>query len=149
MIVLSTTRRPGQGACLGVTGPIRLSPVTKTPALRLERDADGNWRLAGPGAGEFALVNDYLGYLADRNYSPRTARAYGFDLLAFCRWLIGERLGLEAVTTLVLLRFMRFCRAASVPGRHGGNVITLDGRRLDEYAATTINRRLAAISGLF
>lgn len=32
------------------------------------------------------LVDEYLGYLADRNYSPRTLRAYD-DLLAFCRWL--------------------------------------------------------------
>ena len=40
--------------------------------------------VAGTGSGEFALVNDYLAYLGDRNYSPRTVRAYGFDLrLAF------------------------------------------------------------------
>ena len=38
----------------------------------------------------FALVNDYLSYLADRNYSPRTIRTYGFSLLAFCRWLSDE-----------------------------------------------------------
>jgi len=37
-----------------------------------------------------------------------------------------------------------------VPGRPGGpNVVSLGGRRLDQYATTTINRRLAAISGLF
>ena len=33
----------------------------------------GWWRLGGPGAGEFVLVNEFLAYLADRNYSPRTA----------------------------------------------------------------------------
>ena len=59
-----------------------------------------------------------------------------------------RRFGLDVVTTDVLLRFLGFCRAARVAGRVG-NVITLDGRRLDQYAATTINRRLAAISGLF
>jgi integrase/recombinase XerD len=118
-------------------------------SLRLELQRDGGWMLAGPGSGEFALVNDYLAYLRDRNYSPRTVRAYGFDLLAFCRWLTGARVGLDAVTTDVLLRFLGFCRTAGVPGRGGGNVITLDGRRLDQYAATTINRRLAAVSGLF
>jgi integrase/recombinase XerD len=118
-------------------------------SLRLELQRDGGWMLAGTGSGEFALVNDYLAYLGDRNYSPRTVRAYGFDLLAFCRWLTGQGLGVDAVTTDVLLRFLGFCRTAGVPGRAGGNVITLDGRRLDQYAATTINRRLAAISGLF
>jgi integrase/recombinase XerD len=105
--------------------------------------------VAGAGSGEFGLVNDYLAYLGDRNYSPRTVRAYGFDLLAFCRWLTGQGLGLDAVTTDVLLRFLGFCRAVCVPGRGVGNVVGLDGRRLDQYAATTINRRLAAISGLF
>jgi site-specific recombinase XerD len=118
-------------------------------SLRLELQRDGGWMVAGTGSGEFALVNDYLAYLGDRNYSPRTVRAYGFDLLAFCRWLTLERIGLDVVTTDVLLRFLGFCRRASVPGRGGGNVITLTGRRLDQYAATTINRRLAAISGLY
>ena len=41
------------------------------------------------------LVNEYLGYLADRNYSPRTLRAYGYDLLAFCRWLDSVDVELE------------------------------------------------------
>ena len=123
--------------------------VTKTSALRLERDADGTWRLAGPPAGEFALVNDYLGYLADRNYSPRTVRAYGFDLLAFCRWLAAEQIGLDGVTTEVVLEFLRACREATLPGRPAGNVVSMTGQRLDRYAATTINHRLAAVTGLF
>lgn len=116
--------------------------------MRLTVDAEGAWRLAGPGAGAFALVNDYLGYLADRNYSPRTVRAYGFDLLAFCRWLAETGVALDAVTTDVLLNYLRACRSARVPGRPG-NVVSLCGQRLDRYAASTVNHRLAAISGLF
>lgn len=127
---------------------IRLSPVSDTELLGLE-PVDGAWRLAGPAAGGFGLVNDYLDYLADRNYSPRTVRAYGFDLLAFCRWLITEDIELDAVDTDVLLRFLRACREATVPGRPGGNVVSLSGQRLDRYAAATINHRLAAITGLF
>jgi integrase/recombinase XerD len=123
--------------------------VTETGLLRLERDGDGAWRLAGPQAGEFALVNDYLGYLADRNYSPRTVRAYGFDLLAFCRWLAAEEISLDAVTTEVMLEFLRACRQAPLPGRPAGNVVSMTGQRLDRYAATTINHRLAAVTGLF
>lgn len=95
------------------------------------------------------LINDYLGYLGDRGYSPRTVRAYAFDLLAFARWLVAEGLAVEEVTTQVLLRFLAFCRSASTPGQPGGNVYSIrDGRNVG-YAATTINRRLAAISGLF
>ncbi|HEX2290287.1 MAG TPA: site-specific integrase [Pseudonocardiaceae bacterium] len=114
--------------------------------LRLEQ-RDGGWALAGPAAPRFGLVDEYLGYLADRNYSPKTVRAYGYDLLAFCRWLVVEEQPLAQVSTEVLLRFLRACREAKVAGRPGPNVVRLSGRRMDQYAATTINRRLAAISG--
>ena len=123
--------------------------ITDGSSLRLE-EREGGWALAGPGSADFMLVNEYLAHLGDRNYSVRTVRAYGFDLLAFCRWLVTEDIALTAVTTDVLLRFLAACREARVPGRPGGpNVVSLGGRRLDQYATTTINRRLAAISGLF
>jgi integrase/recombinase XerD len=121
---------------------------TGASGLRLEQ-RDGGWVLAGCGAAEFGLVNDYLGYLADWTYSPRTVRAYGFDLLALCRWPSGENISLDAVTTEVVLDFLRACREASLPGRPPGNVVSITGRRLDRYAATTINHRLAVLSGLF
>lgn len=107
----------------------------------------GRW--PGPAAARFGLVDEYLAYLADRNYSPKTVRAYGYDLLAFCRWLAGQDLQLVDVPTEVLLRFLRACWEATVPGRPGPNVVRLSGGRMDRYAATTINRRLAATSGLF
>ena len=34
-------------------------------------------------------------------------------------------------------------------GRPGPNVVNLAGRRLDQYAAATINHRMIAISGMF
>jgi len=117
--------------------------------LRLDRGTNGTWSLGGRDASEFKLVNDYLGYLADRNYSPRTVRAYGFDLLAFCRWLVDQDIALSAVTTEVLLDFLRACREAKLPGRGADNVVSLSGQRMDQYSATTINHRLAAITGLF
>ena len=116
--------------------------------LRLE-EREGCWSLSGPGSDAFTLVNEYLAYLADRNYSPKTVRAYGFDLLAFCRWLSQQDVGIAGVTTEVLLRFLRACREATIPGRPGPNVVTMAGRRMDQYAVATINRRLAAVSGLF
>ncbi|MDQ3763995.1 MAG: site-specific integrase [Actinomycetota bacterium] len=57
-------------------------------------------------------MDEYLAYLADRNYSPKTVRAYGYDLLAFCRWLVVEEQPLQEVTTEALLRFLRACRNA-------------------------------------
>ena len=107
------------------------------------------WRLAGPGSAGFALVNDYLGYLADRRYSPRTVRSYAFDLLHFCRWLVTDGTALDAVTTDTLLRFLAACREEVLSGQHGGNVVNLRTGRPAGYAPATVNRRLAAISGVF
>ena len=119
------------------------------PTLRLVEE-QGGWSLTGPAAPGFELINDYLGYLADRHYSPRTVRSYAFDLLVFARWLLGQGISLGAVTTEVLLRFLTGCREVRLPGRPGDNVISIwDGGRTSGYAPTTINRRLAAISGLF
>ena len=107
--------------------------------LRLEHDA-GRWYLAGPGADGLRVIDEYLGYLADRNYSPKTVRAYGFDLVMFGRWLLGGGLGIDDVTTPLLLRFLAACRAARLQGRPGPNVVDLSGWRMDRYAAATVNR---------
>ena len=116
--------------------------------LRVE-ERDGGWALSGSAADAFRLVDEYLAYLVDRNYSPRTVRAYAFDLLHVCRWLIDEDVTLEGVTTDTLLRYLAACRMAALPGRPGSNVYSIrDGRNVG-YAPATINRRLAAVSGLF
>src|SRR6266508_984940 len=107
------------------------------------------WALEGRDAHRFALINDYLGYLVDRAYSPRTVEAYAFDLLAFARWLASENVRLEAVTTDVVVRYLGACRRAAVRGRPDDNVYSIRDGRNAGYAPTTINRRLAAISGLF
>lgn len=116
--------------------------------MRIARRGD-SWVLEGPGARHFGLVNDYLGYLVDRAYSPRTVEAYAFDLLAFARWLVSETLGLESVSTDALLRYLRACRTAPVRGRPGGNVYSIRDGRNAGLAPATINRRLVAVSGLF
>ncbi len=117
--------------------------------LVIER-RDSGWRLVGAEADRFGLVNEYLSYLADRNYSPRTIRTYAFMLLRFCRWLAAEDIDLADVSTDVLLRFLAACRTERVAGRAGGaNVVGLDGRRTDSVSPATVNLRLAAVSGLF
>ena len=79
------------------------------PSIRAAEVRAGRWELAG--AGELSLINDFLGYVADRGYSPRTVRAYAFDLLHFARWLAVEGTGLDAVG--------HRC-AAAVPGGEPG-----------------------------
>jgi site-specific recombinase XerD len=116
--------------------------------LRVD-ETDAGWVLAGPAAPRFALVNDFLGYLADRRYSPKTVRAYAFDLLAFCRWLAGQDTQLGDVTAETLLRYLSHCRSATFRGRPGGNVYSIRDGRSAGYSAATVNRRMAAISGMF
>jgi site-specific recombinase XerD len=116
--------------------------------LRVD-ESDAGWVLGGPAAPRFALVNEFLGYLADRRYSPKTVRAYAFDLLAFCRWLADEDTQLGDVTAESLLRYLSHCRTATFRGRPGGNVYSIRDGRSAGYAAATVNRRMAAISGMF
>ncbi len=116
--------------------------------LRVEGSED-RWRLAGDRSdATIEVCNEYLAYLADRRYSPATIRAYAFDLLHFTRWLAVEALALGAVDTPTLLRYLTACRTQRLSGQHD-NVVSMRSRRATGYAPTTVNRRLATISGLF
>lgn len=130
-------------------GLLVVTDVAVTDGGLFLEQTEAGWALAGDGADRFGLANEYLSYLIDRNYSPGTVRAYGYGLLAFCRWLTTEDVELSAVTTDVLLRFLAACRAERVPGRPGPNVVRMDGRRADSLSPATVNLRLAAVSGLF
>jgi len=86
--------------------------------------------------------------VADRGYSARTVRAYAFDLLHFARWLAGEGIVVDGVDTDVLLRYLAANRSERRDGQPA-NVIPLGRGTASGFAPATINRRLAAISGLF
>ena len=126
--------------------------MTAVVKLRVERRDDG-WVLAGADSDDVRLVNDFLGYLGDRHYAPGTRRGYAFDLLALLRWLAEQDRRLDQIDTEVLLRFLAACRGASTPGGAAGvearpAAIPAGGAR-EGLAAATVNRRLAAVSGLF
>lgn len=53
------------------------------------------------------------------------------------------------MTTDVLGRYLIACRRATIPGRHGPNILTLQGQRAYGYAPAMNNRRLAAVSARF
>lgn len=110
---------------------------------------EGAWRLAGASPGRTGPANEFLAYLRDRNYSPRTLRTYGYGLLAFVRWLEPRGLDVEQVRTDDVLGFLASCRTETVRGRPGPNVVDLQGNRVDRLAPASVNLRLAAVAGLF
>ena len=130
----------GTGAVTCVAMSNEQSPV------RAAEVRAGRWELTG--AVGLALINDYLGYVADRGYSARTVRAYAFDLLHFARWLAGEGIVVAGVDTDVLLRYLAANRSERRDDQPA-NVIPLGRGTASGFAPATINRRLAAISGLF
>jgi site-specific recombinase XerD len=116
--------------------------------LRVER-AGETWVLAGEGFDGVEVVNEFLAYLVDRNYARLTVRAYAYDLLHFGRWMAAERLSVAAVNSDVLLGYLRACRTQVLPHQHGANVFSIRDGRSAGYAPRTVNRRMAALSGLF
>jgi site-specific recombinase XerD len=122
--------------------------MDEVEGVRLEL-VDQGWRLSCLEEGLIAEANAFLGYLEDRNYSPRTIRTYGYGLVAFCRWMSTAGLRVAAVTTDDVLTFLSACRQELVPGRPGPNVVDLAGNRTDRLAPGSINLRLAAVTGMF
>jgi site-specific recombinase XerD len=118
--------------------------------------ATSELRVIGKGAesridtvGDDALLcNEFLAYVADRRYSPASVRAYAFDLLHFLGWLEAEELCLDDVDADALVRYLAACRRPRRPAEPD-NVVPLRGGRNVGLAPATVNRRLAAISGLF
>ena len=107
------------------------------------------WRVLGEAPASYlGLANDYLAYLEDRHYSPATVRAYAFDFLHFGRWLLDEGLDLDGVDTDALLRYLAASRTARLDGQHE-NVVSMRTGLAVGFAPRTINRRMAAVSGLF
>lgn len=101
-------------------------------------------RLAGDG-GDVALANRFLGHLTARCFSPATVRGYAFDLLNFLRFCDGRSLALAEVVPTDLFDYLDWqSQPVSTAGRA---VVAITASR--GAAPATMNRRVAAVRGLF
>jgi integrase/recombinase XerC len=114
--------------------------------MRVELSGAGH-RLAGGGScDDVALVNRFLDHLAARCFSAATIRAYAYDLLNFLRFVTGRGSVLASVVPADLFDYLEW-QSRPRPGPSGGVVVRMDRRR--GAAPATMNRRIAAVRGLF
>lgn len=111
--------------------------------LRVVRGDRGH-QLDGGGPIE-ELANRYLAHLVARGFSPGTVRGYAFDLLNFSRFLAERRATLTDVAPMDLFDYLDWQTKRKPTA--GMTVVPLSARR--GAAAATMNRRIAAVRGLF
>jgi integrase/recombinase XerC len=104
--------------------------------------SDGH-RVQGPGE-DVELVNRFLSHLGSRAFSPATVRAYAYDLLDFLRFLAERYARLQDVVATDLFDYLDWQQR---PPAGMGKVVRLTDRR--GVAPATMNRRIAAVRGLF
>jgi integrase/recombinase XerC len=91
------------------------------------------------------LSNRFLGHLETRGFSPGTVRSYAFDLLNFSRFLIERDVELTDVVPTDLFDYLDW---QTKPRPTADRTVL----RLAEHrgaAPATMNRRIAAVRGLF
>jgi site-specific recombinase XerD len=111
--------------------------------LRVVRTDDGH-RLDGEGP-ITCLANRYLDHLAVRCFAAGTVRAYAFDLLNFNRFLAERRASVGDVVPTDLFDYLDW--QAKPRATRNATVVRLADRR--GAAPATMNRRIAAVRGLF
>jgi site-specific recombinase XerD len=114
--------------------------------LRVDR-VDGTFVVAGAGAraDDLGLVNRFLARLGTRNFSVATRRAYAYDLLNFLRFLDRQGTRLASVRPTDLFDYLDW--QGQSPRATSSTVVRLSERR--GAAPATMNRRIAAVRGLF
>lgn len=91
------------------------------------------------------VANRYLAHLAVRGFSAGTVRGYAFDLLNFGRFLAERKAVLTEVAPTDLFDYLDW--QANQKARTRGKVVRIaEGRGA---APATMNRRIAAVRGLF
>jgi integrase len=105
---------------------------------------DGGYRLVGEGPVTEA-GNRWLAHLESRNFARATVRGYAFDVLNFDRFLAERAVPLVEVGPQDVFDWVEWQTRASVTrGRRVVNLATKRGP-----APATMNRRIAAVRGLF
>ena len=91
------------------------------------------YRLLGCTGAPVRIINEFLDAQAIRNLSPRSLRAYGFDLLNFAKWwFLRKQPSLQGLTQSSLLEYVRYqLRAKPAP------------------TPQTVNHRLAVLRCLY
>jgi len=100
------------------------------------RQADIVYRLEGTWDGQ-DLANAFLAHLAGRGFSVATVRAYAFDLANLARFLAERDLALSAVRAPLVFDWVDWQGVARA------------GRSRPRSAASTVNRRVAAVRAFF
>lgn len=93
---------------------------------------------------DVAVANRFLAHLQARNFARATQRAYAFDVLNFLRFLTEADIGLTEVSPTDVFDYLAWQQQ---PHRGTSRVVRLAQRR--GAAPATLNRRIAAVRGLF
>jgi integrase/recombinase XerC len=113
------------------------------PAVVARRDGAG-WRLEGAWQ-DIGVANRFLAHLVGRAFSPATVRAYAYDLVNFGRFCHEHGVTIAGAVPTDFFDYLNWqARLTAAPG---GKVVRLDRRR--RVAPATMNRRIAAVRGLF
>lgn len=94
-------------------------------------------------------IQEFLRYLAARSFSTKTIRAYAYDLLSYWRWLCRVGKDFTHVTSEDVLEFIEWQKTVYNPQHPDTNVYRIADGRNSGLSVLTINRRLAAVSGLY
>lgn len=113
-----------------------------------ERVGGTGWSVVDDAGAPVAIVEGYLQRISAQAFSPHTVRAYAYDLLSW-RWLEREKVDVWSVGTSDLLRYIRWEKEQANPQRPGDNVYRIEDGRSGGMSVLMINRRLAAIHGLY
>jgi integrase/recombinase XerD len=117
--------------------------------MRVQRVCDGateSWTVVRADYSVVEPVELFLAHLTALDRSPNTTSAYAFDLRDFFRFLDGRGTAWEAVTAEDLALFAGWLRLP--PDADSGTVIALPAST-SRRAATTIRRKLAAVSSFY
>jgi integrase/recombinase XerC len=113
--------------------------------MMLVARGDGvGWRLEGTWS-DAVVANRFLAHLATRGFSSATIRAYAYDLVNFGRFALERRVSVADAVPTDFFDYLDWqARAKSTAGV---KVVRLADRR--GSAPATMNRRIAAVRGLF